>query len=175
MLFCKNLELLKLDDYIADIFIRNVGFLKYIHPNLITISGIIMNIYIYYLLNNNSDKYILGICLFYRWLVDILDGAVARKYNKTSKLGNILDTFSDFMIGFILYNYIQKYIFNFSLEVFTFIYIVIISLMIHKYNLLDNHYVIKNKKKNIIDYFNGFMVDNSILHYLIFYIIYFNH
>ncbi|MGB2110966.1 MAG: CDP-alcohol phosphatidyltransferase family protein [Patescibacteria group bacterium] len=39
----------------------------------------------------------------------MLDGAVARKYNKTSKLGNILDTLSDFMIGFILYNYIQKY------------------------------------------------------------------
>ena len=95
-----------LDDYFASIFINNIYLLKYIHPNIITISGLLLNFYIYKLLNTNKiNIYILFLSLFYRWLADILDGAIARKYNKQSKLGHYLDTLSDsilIIIGFSL-------------------------------------------------------------------------
>ena len=103
LLFHRKLESVRVDDIITTKIIEKVSILKHIHPNIITISGLILNFYIYHLLDTpNSNIYLLGSCIIYRWLADCLDGAVARKYKKSSKLGLYLDTLSDVIMGFIL-------------------------------------------------------------------------
>jgi phosphatidylglycerophosphate synthase len=42
-----------------------------------------------------------SIMLFLRYLADCLDGGVARKYDKKSKLGGLLDTISDSVLIFV--------------------------------------------------------------------------
>jgi phosphatidylglycerophosphate synthase len=82
---------------------------KNIHPNTITISGIFFNciaIYSYYIIKNN---HITAILLLLRIFVDNLDGMVARKFNKTSKFGGLLDGLADcFMMGTLWYGFFNK-------------------------------------------------------------------
>ena len=56
----KSNKNLNLDDNIGIVLAKNVTLFKYIHPNVITLSGILANIYIYKLLNsNNVNIYVL--------------------------------------------------------------------------------------------------------------------
>ena len=45
---------------------------------------------------------IIAILLLLRWFTDVMDGNVAREYNKTSKLGGLLDTITDTSFSMIL-------------------------------------------------------------------------
>ena len=64
LLFHKNLESLRIDDFVTNKIMKNDTFFKNIHPNIITISGLIMNFYIYYLLDTpNTNIYLLGFCI----------------------------------------------------------------------------------------------------------------
>ena len=106
-MYRKYLLNIKLDDKVAKIVLDNYNF-ENIAPNIITLIGIICNcivlvISLYIKIDSNIKKVMLLFILFIRWLVDILDGAVARKYNKVSKLGHNLDTFSDLMLQFIFF------------------------------------------------------------------------
>ena len=110
-----------IDDYIANILTQN-EFFKDIHPNAITLVGIICNIIIFRIvfnnkfnvLNNKHDNIVFFIILLVRYLTDILDGKIARKYNKVSRLGNYLDSLSDIMMCFIMYSFIIKIYTNIS-------------------------------------------------------------
>ena len=100
---------MKFIDFSTDEIIRyclkHILFLfKNIHPNLITIFGIILNFAVIFLFQN---KYIslLNITLLVRYLCDTLDGFVAREFNKSSELGGYLDTFSDLMF-ILIYVYL---------------------------------------------------------------------
>jgi len=69
---------------------------KYIHPNIITLTGLVINFIIFSLYFQDSHcKIINSILIFLRILADNLDGMVARKYKKTSNIGGFLDTLSD--------------------------------------------------------------------------------
>ena len=69
---------------------------KNIHPNTITLTGMIINFIIFFLYFQPSHyKIINSILLVLRILADNLDGMVARHYKKTSKIGGLLDTISD--------------------------------------------------------------------------------
>ena len=93
--------MIKIDDYFVKKILKNDNnnLFSYIHPNTITFIGIACNLYILYLLQfigtEKFDYFLIGFLLFVRYFCDSLDGAVARKYKKTSKLGNFLDSFSD--------------------------------------------------------------------------------
>lgn len=143
---------MKLDDNLAWLLVQNIDFLKNIHPNYITFSGIISNFLILYLLIK-KDYNILIPLIIYRYFTDILDGAVARKYNKTSKLGGYLDTLNDVMlISFLSLYYLKNY--------FIFIFILILLFIIYHNSFYDHSQL---KKKGII----AFFVNNSILLYFI--------
>ena len=74
-------------------FIRELG----ITPNFITISNILLRIYIFYfLINDNTGWHLVPLFILTQFL-DCLDGTLARKYNQTSELGNILDHGSDML------------------------------------------------------------------------------
>lgn len=84
------------DKYINKYFVEKfVWIFKNINPNTITIFGMIINgfmIHYYFILNiKNMTAFLLMI----RILCDNLDGMVARKFNKVSKFGGLLDSISD--------------------------------------------------------------------------------
>jgi phosphatidylglycerophosphate synthase len=87
---------INIDNYIG-MKIVDTDIFKNTNPNIITLVGIILNLAIYFLLKN-GDILLANIICITRCLCDILDGNVARKYNKTSKLGGFLDTLCDFML-----------------------------------------------------------------------------
>lgn len=145
---------MKIDDNLAFMITENVKIFKYIHPNYITISGILSNFIIYYLLKKNNRIKLLYLIIMYRYLTDILDGSIARKYNKTSKLGGYLDTINDFMLfTMICYIYLKKKYF-----IVTFICSI---LYIIKFDLFYDHSSIKKEG------LNAFIVNNTIFVYII--------
>ena len=82
-----------MDDNIAKLF--DFPFLKHIHPNYITLAGMTLNFVILYcFIYKYTVLFIISVIA--RYLFDLLDGFVSRKYNKTSQLGGLLDTISDF-------------------------------------------------------------------------------
>lgn len=176
LLFHKKLESLRIDDFVTNKIMKNETFFKNIHPNIITISGLLMNFYIYYLLNTpNNNIYLLTFCIIYRWLADCLDGAIARKYKKGSKLGHQLDTLSDVIMGFIIFYFIQKHIFNLTFNNCLIIYVIFIVIYNYLFDFINTHDNLKNpKKNNIIDYSVSFLTNNTIITYILLIIQYFN-
>jgi len=169
LVFSNKINKINSDNYIADKIIDNVYFLKYIHPNIITISGLIINFYIYYLLYTpHSNIYLLTFFMIYRWLADCLDGAVARKYNKGSKLGHHLDTISDIILGFICINYIQSFIFNLSFNYSLLIYLIFLFILNKTFNFIETHDNLKKIKNNkaILNNFIVFNINNPIFMFL---------
>ena len=79
-----------------------------IHPNVITLLGFIPIYYIYQyiILKNRTIVYIFAII---NYLFDCLDGELARKSGKTSKLGGLLDTIHDLTSIFSLLFLILKW------------------------------------------------------------------
>lgn len=153
---------MKIDDFLAEKLIDNIKIFEKIHPNYITISGILSNLLIYYFLKTKKvHLLIIIILIIYRYFTDILDGAVARKYKKTSKLGGYLDTINDLMFILLMcYLYLGKKI--------TYIIFICCLIMIQSYNLFYDHSKIK---ENTIF---AFYINNSIIIYilLIIFIIY---
>ena len=156
---------LNLDDPIGITLAKEISLLKYIHPNIITISGLLINFYIYKLLNsNNINIYLLIISLFYRWLADVMDGAVAREYNKLSKLGHNLDTLSDTLLIIIILNYILENILGLSFFISSSIISKLLIYLISSYNMLDTlDDLKKNKKNNFTGSIVAFFTNNSYL------------
>lgn len=158
-----------ISEYLVDKFKH---IFKYIHPNLFTITGIVLNYFIYKYLNtkeiikNKSKEFYL--CMFLRWVCDCLDGTIARKFNKVSKYGHYLDTLSDILLGLIFSYYIQKNIFNFSFNSVLFINVILIFIFNYYTSFLTTHDKIKNKHKsdNIIYKLLGLIINNSYLNFI---------
>jgi hypothetical protein len=76
-------------------------------PNMLTTISLIFGLSSVYFLK--SDKYILSsICYFLAYFYDCADGKMARKYNMTSKYGDLYDHVSD-LIKHILLFYVLYY------------------------------------------------------------------
>ena len=163
---------MKLDDYII-----NRGWVlapfRRVHPNIITITGMICNILIITFLLQKYI-YIANILLIIKYFCDCLDGAVARKYNKTSKLGGYLDTISDVTL---IAPYCGVVIWAMTGDLAYAIGACLISLFVFLgyftyQKALFNHDNIKSGGENIIEKIIEFTVINSIIVYLL--VIYFN-
>ena len=155
---------LKTDDTIASFVVDNCDFLKDIHPNIISLIGMVCNYFIYIQLYKNPQNKLLLLVLFnLRTLCDILDGAVARKYGKTSKLGHKLDTISDYINLFVLTNFLfNKYKLSKYYSAFA-IALVLFSEI--KYDMLDTHEHFKNAEG-----LDSFYVNNTFLFNNLFYV-----
>jgi len=158
---------LHIDDYICKGILNNPisdGIFKHIHPNIITIIGLISIILfscIYFEDNLSSYKTNknIAILLFIKYITDILDGAVARKYKKESKHGNFLDTLSDYTFFYLMGQIIIN---NLNLpphySIYTFIVLII---SIYYFDLLTSHNSVKTD--SIISYIVG---NGYIIYYL---------
>jgi phosphatidylglycerophosphate synthase len=100
MTYISKILEIRLDDKLTAYILDHCSLFKFISPNLITISGLIMNFLIlYYIIM--GDIIVSSVLLILRYLADCLDGGVARKYNKKSKIGGALDTWSDTILIYI--------------------------------------------------------------------------
>jgi phosphatidylserine synthase len=114
-----------------------------IHPNNITIFNIINGIYLYYNIKYCDNKTIISIQIILYYILDCLDGEIARQCKKQSKLGGYLDSVSDILFFSIVSTYlICKYLFK-NFNYFNYYYVsltyIIISI-IAKYTLtFDTH------------------------------------
>ena len=122
---------MNLDNDIGNLFIKT-GLFKNIHPNVISIIGIFLNFLILWSIIENKSNHVITILALLRCLTDILDGMVARKYNKKSKLGGWLDTFQDVLLGFFVVPFILllKYQKNKKITIIIPSILTIISLLI---------------------------------------------
>lgn len=163
----------KIDDTIVNYVMEHFDIFENIHPNIITFIGIICNYFILLHIDNIETKqiniYTFLILIGIRFLVDCLDGAIARKYKKTSKLGNILDTISDLMFLLIVF-YLIMIIFKFPTWTIIF-YIILLIFCNEKYDILRQHSKVKNGGDNIVDELSKFLADNTIITFSIFYIV----
>jgi phosphatidylglycerophosphate synthase len=153
------------DDYVTKVILCHFVIFEHIHPNVITIFGIILNITIFYTAENNNF-FFTAVLLIFRYLADCLDGGVARKYNKTSKIGGSLDTFSDNMLIFF-YVIIMCNMLDIPGGISAATFFVVLNLyMMFLSNSLINHSGIKvggNSVKNIY----AFFVNNSYILFII--------
>jgi hypothetical protein len=85
---------------VCDLFTRDCHCYG-LTPNMITLFNIVLRIILIYLLID--EKYFASCILFIiSYMLDILDGCFARKYNQESDLGDKLDHYSDYIFYFIL-------------------------------------------------------------------------
>lgn len=86
-----------LDEYVY-MFIRytidKLSMCKWLHPNVVTLLGMVLLFPLFHALKNKSTILVLLILLVRSYL-DNLDGELARKCNKTTKFGGVLDLVND--------------------------------------------------------------------------------
>lgn len=150
-----------------------LSLFKNIHPNVISIFGIICNLIILNYLYR-KEIYKANIFIIIRYFCDILDGAVARKYNKTSKLGGYLDTFNDIMFMSTYSSFIFWLKSNNLKDTKLFFYIITLFLVLYfKYeDVMYDHTKLKKIDKNSFKNVIAFLTNNSIFLFLL--VIYYN-
>jgi len=74
-------------------------------PNMVTIKSSVLTLMSIYYLNINKKEYAC-ICYFLGYLMDCVDGRMARKYNMGSKFGMALDLVSDNVTNFVIILYL---------------------------------------------------------------------
>lgn len=168
--------MIKIDDHITKFVMDNFDIFEHIHPNVITIIGIICNYFILDQIDNMETNKIneihFAILLFVRFLSDCLDGAVARKYKKTSKIGNILDTLSDMMFNFIIFYF---FLVKFNLPNWWIVFYIFGAYIVNeKYSIFTTHETLKNGEDGIVDLGMNFLSNNTIIIFVIFFIIVIN-
>jgi phosphatidylglycerophosphate synthase len=89
------------DDRLTSIILNRFKLFRYIHPNALTLIGLLLNFLVIYEVVEQGAFALIVILLFFRYLADCLDGGVARMYGKKSRIGGVLDTWSDTIFIYI--------------------------------------------------------------------------
>lgn len=161
----KRILKLRLDDKLTEIILDHASFFKYVSPNLLTISGLIINFIIFHFMIEGSFSYTF-VLLLIRYLLDCLDGGVARKYNKKSVIGGALDTWSDTILIYIsVYGLFILYEIPFGSEVAAFTACFNMYIMSLTDSLVDH--VGMKSGKNLASMFYAFLVNNSFILFLL--------
>ncbi|MDD4931398.1 MAG: CDP-alcohol phosphatidyltransferase family protein [Candidatus Colwellbacteria bacterium] len=150
-------------------FMDNVKFFEHVHPNVVSGCSIGLNILIYKELSEKKIRYqYLCVLFVLRWLTDILDGSIARRYNKKSKLGGALDTIADYMLFIILFDFVAKK-YNLSTSYYC-AFITMLGFNLYYNDSISCHDSYKTYNEgsmNIIPFF----VNNSSISYIILFVI----
>jgi len=151
-----------LDQIYTDFFLKVFDvILKHIHPTFLTFLGLLTDFIILHFARQNNFV-ILPIFLFARYSFDCLDGAVARKYNKVSNFGGIMDTVADSTLIFILsYLISQSLYIAGGITLFNLSYLTYTKSLVHHYNI--------KKEGNLFHNIYRFGVNNNFLLYILAY------
>tara|TARA_B110000285_G_C15124723_1_gene619434 strand:+ start:258 stop:764 length:507 start_codon:yes stop_codon:yes gene_type:complete len=159
------MENIKIDLLINEKIIKPFLFLfKYIHPNFISLFGIVLNYTIFNLYYQDYSKTFLLFLIISRIYCDNLDGMVARKFNKTSNLGGLLDSLDDMilctmMCYMISYQYIPLYAFYLSISFGTYC----IYYLFSNNSLILHSNFFEKKETSFIDKVAIFMGNNTYI------------
>jgi phosphatidylglycerophosphate synthase len=158
-----NIIDLDLDKKYTEYVLSRTNMFEHIHPNVLSFFGLFTDFFIFYfLLNNYLLFFVIGMLI--RYSCDCLDGAVARKYKKTSNLGGLLDTIADNTLIFILsygllviFNSPYKILFSCVIVLLNVYYLIFTKSLIHHDNIKKRG----NKFHNIY----RFVVNNNCIFY----------
>ena len=130
-------------------FFKNTGHT----PNMLTTYSFILGLVsVYFLYNNQLFKF--SLCFFISFVFDCWDGHMARKYNMTSKFGDLYDHISDIIVGLsIFYVSYTKYKHKITLNIV--LLVSIMTYLMHKHIACYQQYYINSNKSEseTIDYF----------------------
>ena len=149
-------------DYSIDNIIYKNGFhrkLCILNPNMITLIGLIISLFAAFLFYKDNNKYFCYIILLtiLRSLADIYDGMIARKCNKTSKLGKYLDNLAD---NIFIFSFLLLTSFKIDSQYVKYIIYICISIQIKLfYNFLFTNYDIMYDENKI----RTFLHDNIMI------------
>ena len=150
---------------------KNICF---IHPNIITIIGGLLTMPMYKNLLYDGDINIFIFIGFIKYILDCLDGSIARKCNLKSEIGAFLDIFMDTVsINSLLLLSIYK-LYSKRKEYFYNKYLIFIAGLIIIYFLnqvKEEIQTIRNKDSMFISKIDKFIHDNLILIIPLFYYI----
>ena len=156
---------IRLDDRLTSLIVDNISLFKYVHPNIITLIGLILNFAILYVVL--KGHFISSVVLLaVRYLADCLDGGVARKYNKKSKIGGALDTWSDTILIYV--SIVGLFIINdlsFGSEIAAFVACANLYVMSLTESLFD-HAGMKTGS-SLLSNIYAFLVNNSFILFLL--------
>ena len=91
-----------LDKYIYNAINKLPKSYCVLEPNQITLFNYLITFLIVYLIYYDYSYLAIVIITIFRQFLDILDGAIARKCNKYSKLGEKLDIYGDYLLASLL-------------------------------------------------------------------------
>jgi phosphatidylglycerophosphate synthase len=155
---------MRLDDYIADACVQKTDLFKNISPNAITATSLILNVLILMQLlqwRRGINFGLLAALFAARCATDIFDGAVARKYNKSSKLGGYLDTLGDFTLFVILFYFAFD---RFHIPVFFWIPLVAFMIFtVFYFDAAHDHSAIKVYRGGPYERLSAFLANNTVL------------
>jgi phosphatidylglycerophosphate synthase len=163
------------DDKIADILVNRTHIFANIHPNLITIVSLICNVALYLILMprlSGTGHFNVGAftaVVILRCLTDILDGAVARKYNKTSQLGGLLDTLGDVMLIMLFAYYVCRR-FNMTYALCWVLFITM-AVGIYSLGIYHDHAAAKSYDGHIGRRILAFGTNNTVIVFLVVYLL----
>lgn len=164
--------MINLDKKYTEYVLNKTDIFKHIHPNVLSILGLITDFLILYFMTISAVT-LIGIALFIRYSCDCLDGAVARKYKKVSDLGGALDTLADNTLIFVLlYGIMVAASVSISYAIVVPALIVIANLvyMYNKKAILHHHHL-KSSQNNLFDRIYLFGVNNNCLVYFFAFVI----
>ncbi len=156
-----------LDDSIADILVNCTHIFANIHPNILTSISLLCNVALYFILarafihHRNLDVGVFTGVLITRCLTDILDGAVARKYKKTSQFGGLLDTLGD-VTFMLLVTYFVCIWFNVSCGL-CWVFAAISAYVIYSLDIYHDHAAAKVYDGHIGRQVLAFVTNNTVV------------
>jgi phosphatidylglycerophosphate synthase len=139
-----NKENFSFDSYLYNYIKKIPNYICYLEPNYITIFNYFITFLIIYLIYKDQNLILIITIVIFRSFLDILDGAIARKCNKTSKLGAKLDITGDCLLLILLS--IVFYIKSTNIYIKNLFFFTILLSIIISFNVLFNfNYVFSNK------------------------------
>lgn len=160
-----------IDNKIANILVQRTDIFAHIHPTFLTVISLICNVLLYRLVAPSLDGHTqmnvgaLAVVVLVRCLTDILDGAVARKYNKTSQIGGLLDTLGDVTLLLLVVAYIcARFALPWSI---CWIVALAIGYVLYRLDMYHNHAPAKVYDGHVGQQLLAFCTNNTVILFIV--------
>lgn len=150
------------------------NYFSNIHPNYITLFGLPFSFIVYITHWFPPLSFVISYCfMMFRTLCDLLDGHIARKYNKETVLGACLDTLADAINASNFVTYFATRLFDFSFAIYVGIFIITLALILvvtFKTGILFDHSILKQKNTSIVKFLFSIGKYNMVIQINVIYI-----
>ena len=148
----------------------------WIHPNTVTLIGALLIIPIVFNILYDQSTIVLILLLIARYILDGLDGTLARKCDTGSKLGAYLDLGFDYLFFIVIYcalaykiisdKLLAKYILQNPFKIIL-ISIAVCLFIVYNYYFITEIVELNSEKKIKINKWNQLIQDNSLILFLV--------